>query len=120
MKYFPILFLLSVASAFAQTNEPAAQPVTLTWEPGDTNAAGITYKMYVKTGTNDWAPVMSTKGTQMTLILKPDAYSFRVTAFTFWGESDPSNVVTVPAPNGPDTTPKNLKVQLGVPNKPDQ
>lgn len=117
-----ILFLLPflALSALAQTNEPAAQPVTLTWEAGDPSAAGITFKVYIKSGTNEWTPVMTTTNTQLTLILKPDAYSFKVTALLFWGESAPSNVVTVPSPSGPESTPKNLNVQLGVPNKPNQ
>lgn len=103
----------------AMAADDVAQPVTLMWDSGDTNIVDVTYKMYVKAGTNDWAPVITTTNTQLTLILKPGEYSFRVTAYNFWKESDPSNTVVISAP-GSVTAPKNLKAQPGAANKPDQ
>lgn len=98
-----------IALAAAAASPALASEVNLAWDPSET--PGITnYVLYAHTNalvmTNlSTASVRVPVGTNLTATcvwLKPGRYWFTVTAMRDGVESDPSNVVTVEAPEPPE------------------
>lgn len=118
MKYLVGLLALVWAMGAAAVDLETAQPVTLTWDYTN-QPPDISFRVYVSRGdTNSWVGLLNTTNLSVTLILQPDVYYFRVTALTFWAESDPSNTAVTPKPDA-SAIPTHVRVKPGAVNKPD-
>jgi len=90
-----------------------ASNVTLTWDFNAPEENITSYKLYeIIDGTNVIKYVIPGTNNIITLTdVTPGKHEYFVTASNMWGESDPSNTVTTPAPA---TSPKAVKITIIV------
>ncbi len=103
---------LLTASAFLRFSAAPAlaglgtnEPVTLSWDyPAAERTPDLQFRLYHSTNSDlplyKWTALTNTAGTNcsITLSLQPGRHFFYVTAVNWWGESDPSNIASTPAP----------------------
>lgn len=84
---------------------PASDTVTLAWDyPSAELTTNLTFKLYHSTNPalplTQWTPFTNIAGTNLSVALFLDVgvHFFFLTASNWWGESDPSNVASTPAP----------------------
>jgi hypothetical protein len=94
--------VLMAAAAWAS---PLRTSVILAWNyPTNELSTNLVFKIYASPDSavplTNWTLLMTVTGTnlQATVSLNPTNMFFFVTASNLWGESDPSNVVSAPAP----------------------
>lgn len=93
--------LLLLLPLFLLLNTLFATPngrIRLQWDAStETN---VTYNVYAHTNLllpyTQWAMLTNVAATYVDLDIIPGRYFFYVTATNFWGESDPSNLVSTP------------------------
>ena len=106
MKYCWLLcaaLLAPVTPLLADT--PGSDTVTLVWDyPSAELNTNLTFKLYHSINPTlplaQWTPFTNIAGTNLSVALSIDVgvHFFFLTASNWWGESDPSNVASTPAP----------------------
>ena len=84
---------------------PGSDTVTLAWDyPSAELNTNLTFKLYHSTNPTlplaQWMPFTNIAGTNLSVALSINVgvHFFFLTASNWWGESDPSNVASTPAP----------------------
>ncbi len=108
-RLIPDLLTASALLRFAATPAVAGlgtnEPVTLCWEyPAAEQTPDLHFRVYHSTNPDlplyKWTPLTNTAGTNcsITVPVERGRHFFYITASNWWGESDPSNIASTPAP----------------------
>ena len=105
MKSPPLLLLVLLTIVLPSPTRAADATITLAWDyPTNELSMTLTFKLYhsetLTLPAAQWTVLTNIPGTslQVTVPVTISQHYFYLTASNWWGESDPSNVASTPAP----------------------